>query len=70
MSVQELSSIVKEDARKAAIAKLNETQDKLRAAFDPADLSFDERHNLIRELEEGWTTNQQYDIIDVLKYRT
>ena len=46
------------------------TSAKLRAAFDPADLSFEERHDLISELEAGWTTGEQYKIIDELKYRT
>ena len=61
---------IKAEERTSSLAKLNDIKEKLRLAFDPADLSFEERHDLIRELEEGWTTNQQYDIIDVLKYRT
>ena len=37
-----------------------------RASFDPAHLSFHDRHQLIQELERGWTTKEQYEAIDAL----
>jgi hypothetical protein len=43
---------------------------KLRLAFNPADLDREGRSELISELEEGWTTTKQYHIIDELKYRS
>jgi hypothetical protein len=61
---------LEDENKKALAATLEDLLAKLRAAFNPADLSFEERHELISELEGGWTTNQQYEIIDELKYRT
>ncbi|MBT6179355.1 MAG: hypothetical protein HOI23_19075, partial [Deltaproteobacteria bacterium] len=61
---------MKDDAKAALELQLEDLLSKLRAAFNPADLSFEERHELISELEAGWTTGEQYEIIDELKYRT
>ncbi len=61
---------VKDSDETVLVEQLEGLLAKLRAAFDPADLSFEERHELISELEAGWTTGEQYKIIDELKYRT
>ena len=61
---------IKDTEKDASTKQLEDLLDKLRAAFHPADLTFEERHELISELEAGWTTGQQYQIIDELKYRT
>lgn len=59
-----------DEERTTMTKSLEDLLQKLRAAFDPADLTFEERHQLISELEAGWTTRKQYTIIDELKYRT
>ena len=61
---------VKDADEEVMVTQLEGLLAKLRAAFNPADLSFEERHELISELEGGWTTGEQYKIIDELKYRT
>ena len=62
--------LLKDDAKAALELQLEDLLSKLRAAFNPADLNFEERHDLISELEAGWTTGEQYEIIEELKYRT
>ena len=60
---------VKQERRDAVIEETKKLLEVARSSFDPGHLSFHDRHQLIQELERGWTTKEQYEAIDALKYR-
>ena len=73
--IEKLRRAVKQDPyvdsarRDEVIEETKKLLEVARASFDPAHLSFHDRHQLIQELERGWTTKEQYEAIDALKYR-
>ena len=73
--IEKLRRAVKQDPyvddvkRDAVIEETKKLLETARASFDPGHLSFHDRHQLIQELERGWTTKEQYEAIDALKYR-
>ena len=73
--IEKLRRAVKQDPyvaaekRDSVIEETKKLLETARASFDPGHLSFHDRHQLIQELERGWTTKEQYEAIDALKYR-
>ena len=55
---------MKEHEAATKLQQLNHMLNTLRQAFRPEDLSAQERYELISELDAGWTTDLQYEIID------